>query len=52
MIVIFFAFGALAEPKDAPLHAWEGIFQRALGNLWLVCTFIMALRLMRLGRSR
>ena len=52
MVVIFFAFGALAEPKDALLHPWEGVFQRALANLWLLCTFILALRLMRLGRSR
>jgi len=52
MVVIFFAFGALAEPKDGPLHPWEGVIQRVLGNLWLVCTFILALRLVRLGRTR
>ena len=50
MIVIFFAFGALAEARDTPLHPWEGIIQRVLGNLWLACTFILGLRLMRLAR--
>lgn len=50
MIVIFFVFGALAEPLDAALHPWEGLFQRILGNIWLICTFVLGLRLIHLGR--
>jgi hypothetical protein len=42
--------GGLVRPPGSPLHAWFGLFQWALLAVWLPCTVILALRLLRLTR--
>lgn len=51
IIVLFFAFGALAEAKDTPLHSIEGIFQRVLAAVVVGATLMLGLRLIRIGRT-
>ena len=51
LVVLFFAFGALAEQPGAPLHAWMGLFQWVMVVVWFTCTVVLALRLLRLTRA-
>ena len=51
LVVLFFAFGALAEQPGAPLHAWMGLFQWVMVIVWFTCTVVLALRLLRLTRA-
>jgi hypothetical membrane protein len=51
IVVLFFAFGALAEEPGAPLHPWMGLFQWVMVVLWFTCTIILALRLLRVTRA-
>ena len=51
IVVLFFAFGALAEEPGAPLHPWMGLFQWVMLVLWFTCTIILALRLLRVTRA-
>jgi hypothetical protein len=34
IVVLFFAFGALAEQPGAPLHPWMGLFQWVMVAEW------------------
>ena len=51
MLVLILASGSLVRPPGAPLHAWLGLFQWVLLAVWLPCTIILALRLLRLARA-
>ncbi len=41
----------LALPADAPLHPWWGLFNWSAITLWLTCTAVLALRLLRVARA-
>jgi hypothetical membrane protein len=47
IVVLVFAFGALAERPGAPLHPWIGLFQWVMVAVWITCTIVLCLRLMR-----
>lgn len=50
MLVLILAGGGLVRPPGAPLHAWLGLFQWVLLAVWLPCTVVLALSLLRLAR--
>ena len=50
MLVLILVGGGLVRPPGAPLHAWFGLFQWVLLAVWLPCTIILALRLLRVAR--
>jgi hypothetical membrane protein len=50
VVALFFAFGALAEAPDAPLHPWAGAVQRVMIALLFACTVSLGLRLLHVGR--
>ena len=37
--------------RDDPLHLWWGLFQWVLLAVWLPCTVVLALRLLRVARA-
>jgi hypothetical protein len=41
----------LALPADGPLHPWWGLFNWSAITLWLTCTLVLALRLLRVARA-
>jgi hypothetical membrane protein len=51
MLLLIVAGGGLVRPPGAPLHAWFGLFQWVLLAVWLPCTVILALRLLRVART-
>jgi hypothetical membrane protein len=51
MLVLIVAGGGLVRPPGAPLHAWFGLFQWMMLAVWLPCTVILALRLLRVART-
>jgi hypothetical membrane protein len=51
IVVLVFAFGALAEEPGAPLHPWIGLFQWVMVAVWITCTVVLCLRLMRVTRA-
>jgi hypothetical membrane protein len=51
IVVLVFAFGALAEEPGAPLHPWIGLFQWVMVALWETCTIVLALGLLRVTRA-
>lgn len=51
IVVLVFAFGALAEEPGAPLHPWIGLFQWVIVAVWITCTVVLCLRLLRVTRS-
>ncbi|MDP8932423.1 MAG: DUF998 domain-containing protein [Actinomycetota bacterium] len=51
IVVLFVATFALVIPPDAPLHAWGGLVQRVTIAVWLPCTVVLALRLLRVARA-
>jgi hypothetical membrane protein len=51
MLALIVAGGGLVRPPGAPLHAWFGLFQWVLLAVWLPCTVVLALRLLRLARA-
>jgi hypothetical membrane protein len=51
IVVLVFAFGALAEEPGAPLHPWIGSFQWVMVAVWITCTVILSLRLLRVTRG-
>ena len=50
IVVLVFAFGALAEGPSTPLHPWIGLFQWVMLAVWITCTVVLSLRLMRVAR--
>src|SRR5215203_2702036 len=51
IVVLVFAFGALAERPGMPLHPWIGLFQWVVVAVWITCTVGLCLRLMRVTRA-
>jgi hypothetical membrane protein len=51
MLVLILVGGGLVRPLGSPLHAWFGLFQWVLLAVWLPCTIVLALRLLRLARA-
>jgi hypothetical membrane protein len=51
MLLLFPIMGALAMPEGAPLHGMAGLLQRAILMVWFPCTLVVAMRLLRVGRS-
>jgi hypothetical membrane protein len=51
MLVLILVGGGLVRPPGAPLHAWFGLFQWVLLAVWLPCTIVLALKLLRLARA-
>ena len=51
IVVLEFAFGALAEGPGTPLHPWIGLFQWVMAAVWIACTLVLSLRLMRVTRA-
>jgi hypothetical membrane protein len=51
MLVLILVGGGLVRPPGAPLHAWFGLFQWVLLAVWLPCTIVLALRLLRVARA-
>jgi hypothetical membrane protein len=51
IVVLVFAFGALAERPGMPLHPWIGLFQWVMVAVWITCTVVLCLRLMRVTRA-
>jgi hypothetical membrane protein len=51
MLVLILVGGGLVRPPGAPLHAWFGLFQWVLQAVWLPCTIVLALRLLRVARA-
>jgi len=51
LVILFFAFGGLAESPGAPLHPWMGLFQWVMVAVWFSCTIVLALRLLRVSRD-
>jgi hypothetical membrane protein len=51
IVVLVFAFGALAERPGTPLHPWIGLFQWVMVAVWLTCTVVLCLRLIRVTRA-
>ena len=50
MLVLIVVGGGLVRPPGSPLHAWFGLFQWVLLAVWLPCTVVLAIRLLRLTR--
>jgi len=50
IVVLVFAFGALAEGPGTPLHPWIGLFQWVMVAVWCTCTVVLSLRLLRVAR--
>lgn len=51
ILVVIPLHSLLALPADAPLHPWWGLFNWSAITLWLTCTLVLALRLMRVARA-
>jgi len=51
IVVLVFAFGALAEGPGTPLHPWIGLFQWVMVAVWMTCTVVLCLRLLRGTRA-
>jgi len=51
IVVLVFAFGALAEEPGAPLHPWIGLFQWVMVAVWITCTVVLCFKLMRVTRA-
>jgi hypothetical protein len=49
MLLLFFAVGYALEP-GSPLQPWAGALQRVLVAVWFACTFVVALRGLRIRR--
>jgi uncharacterized membrane protein len=51
ILVVVPLHSLLALPADAPLHPWWGLFNWSAITLWLTCTLVLALRLLRVARA-
>jgi hypothetical membrane protein len=51
VLLLLLAGGGLVRPSGAPLHLWWGLFQWVLLAVWLPCTVVLALRLLRVARA-
>ena len=51
VLLLLLAGGGLVRPSGAPLHPWWGLFQWILLAVWLPCTVVLALRMLRVARA-
>jgi hypothetical protein len=51
ILVVIPPHSLLALPTGAPLHPWWGPFNWSAITLWLTCTVVLALRLLRVARA-
>jgi hypothetical membrane protein len=51
IVMLVFAFGALAEGRGTPLHPWIGLFQWVMVAVWITCTVVLCLRLLSVARA-
>lgn len=51
ILVVVPTHSILALPDGAPLHSLWGVLNYLAITLWLACTFVLALRLLRVARS-
>jgi hypothetical membrane protein len=51
ILVVIPIHSLLALPADAPLHPWWGLLNWSAITLWLTCTLVLALRLLRVARA-
>ncbi len=51
VLLLLLVGGGLVRPPGAPLHPWWGLFQWVLLAVWLPCTVVLALRLLRVARA-
>src|SRR5215208_3384802 len=51
IVVLLFAFGALAEGPGAPLHPRIGLAQWVMVAVWITCTVVRSPRLLRAKRA-
>jgi hypothetical membrane protein len=51
VLLLLLAGAGLVRPPGAPLHPWWGLFQWVLLAVWLPCTVVLALRLLRVARA-
>ena len=51
VLLLLLVGAGLVRPPGAPLHLWWGLFQWVLLAVWLPCTVVLALRLLRVARA-
>jgi hypothetical membrane protein len=51
IVVLFLAIGVLASTPDAPFYRWFGLAQRVLIAVYVPCTVVLALRLLRVAST-
>jgi tetrahydromethanopterin S-methyltransferase subunit C len=51
VLLLLLAGAGFVRPPGAPLHPWWGSFQWVLLAVWLPCTVVLALRLLRVARA-
>lgn len=51
VLVLLLVGGGLVRSPGAPLHPWWGLFQWILLAVWLPCTVVLSLRLLRVARA-
>ena len=51
VLLLLLAGRGLVRPSGAPLHPWWGLFQWILLAVWLPCTVVLALRMLRVARA-
>lgn len=51
LLALFASYGGLAQAVEGPFHAQAGLFERAMVTLWFFCTFVIALRMLRIGND-
>ena len=49
ILVVIPLHSLLALPAEGPLHPWWGLFNWSAITLWLTCTVVLALRLLRVA---
>lgn len=50
-VVLFVGLPLLVLPEDGALHAWAGLYQRAVLAVWFPCLLVLALRLRRVANG-
>ena len=50
LVMLFFSFGPVILPDDAPLHPWAGVAQRVMVALWMTWMVVAAWRMRSVER--
>jgi len=51
IVILVFAFGALAEESGALLHPLTGLYEWVMVAVWFICTIVLAFRLLRVTQA-